>query len=243
MDFSKALETTAENSFHCKVFDSPSKLSESFINNEVSLVITNLFSYFQIRQSGVPYEVLVVPNQDPVLVGNSYKSAIFSKLHRDFRGLKRFQDEGGSITVYAVLKDSVSGGFLGINKLEQSNINPKKINIKYVGNHKDVVTKTKSDPKSIGIVSYSYISDTTSNILWVSDTIPFGPVICNPRLIDCSKIKTKIMENPEYFLKTLKIGWPEFNSSQKLDHNINDYHNDFYGHFLTFTKSDYSNER
>lgn len=204
---------------------SPTELATLFANGEVDVIVPNL-SGFAAASSNIQNIFLVaVPDN----IASEYTSSIVS-----YRASKPLGELLAPVNktnqIAMVWPDSVSGATIANIYLETL-VKSKAINklpeTVFVNSHENVLKAVSSEKYHLGVVATQAYQKHQKNHnspqlheIWRSAPIPFGPTICQMKIVDlCKALQNELLnhkDQQERVLEALKVGWPEFVTSTKL---------------------------
>lgn len=201
-----------------RIWPSPSALVEGFRAGEADVIVPNLHAYLQARDAGV---TLPVPDVPPLQAAR-YRAVIVA------RGVERIAaltpERAASLRLALVGSDSASGGFVPLARLREAGLEADSFDtVLYAGSHEAVrlaLQQGRADVVALAADVYEAAPLNGVAILWRSDPIPPGPLLCRtgPQL-PCADIARGLLDvhrQAPSVLKALRVGWPEFGDAERF---------------------------
>ncbi|MBD9479197.1 PhnD/SsuA/transferrin family substrate-binding protein [Pseudoxanthomonas sp. PXM02] len=182
---------------------------------QVDVAVPNLHGYLQARRDVPQATTLPVP-QVPAAQADRYRTVIVA---RDVASLAALKTQAGQLRLALVGRDSASGGFVPTQYLRSQGLDPEKAfaSVAYAGSHAaalQAVVEGHADVAALAGDVYAAARPDDVNVLWRSDPIPPGPLLCRATTeVPCQAIAAWLLEahrEDPSVMAALRAGWPEF---------------------------------
>lgn len=164
---------------------------------------------------------LPVPEVPPAQAGR-YRSVIVARGIDRIGQLTTAREAG--LRLALVGQDSASGGFVPLARLRQAGLRPEAfVSVDHVGSHEAVrraLQEGRADVGALAAEIYDAAPLAGLAILWRSDPIPPGPLLCrNAAHVPCHDIARWLLEShadAPAVIAGLRAGWPEFDDAARF---------------------------
>lgn len=201
-----------------RLWPSPSALVEAFRAGTADVIVPNLHAYLEANTGAV---TLPVPDVPPAQAGR-YRSVIVA------RGIDRLgqltPERAAGLRLALVGQDSASGGFVPLARLRQAGLRPEAfVSVDQAGSHEAVrraLQEGRADVGALAAEVYDAAPLAGLAILWRSDPIPPGPLLCRDAAhVPCHDIARWLLEShvdAPGVIEGLRAGWPEFGDAVRF---------------------------
>src|SRR5690606_33946086 len=201
-----------------RIWPSPSALADGLRAGEADVVVPNLHAYLQARAGAV---TLPVPDVPPSQAAR-YRSVIVG---RGINGIAALTPQrAASLRLALVGPDSASGGFVPLARLREAGLEEASFAaVVHAGSHEAArlaLQQGQVDVAALAAEVYDAAPLDGASILWRSDPIPPGPLLCrvDPRL-SCDEIARALLDahrQAPAVIEALRAGWPEFGDASRF---------------------------
>ena len=239
---SNQIEKTLERSVQTRSYPDVASFIDAIKSKEVDIALINTLGYLLLsldNETMQPVATLKVKKG----AEDNYKTVLLTN-NKEIIDLKTLNAQANDLTMMFVSEGSTSGNLVPRLLLSSIGINSPETQFKaiqYGGNHTSTFEKLMAgDTDVCAMGSNEYFkqirSDSTilnsTNLLWMSEEIPLGPVLINNDLskTDKKKITQLILnldENNTDALESIKAGWSEAKQAEKFYPITDAYYDNF----------------
>ena len=197
----------------------PDALAEAMCNGDVDVAMTNLGAYVQIRECSGTEAIAVLDAPVPVLEG--YRGVLLARRDAGVSNLAELKSRAGGLRYSEVLPGSTSGALVQADALRSIGAHASSfMALRHAGTHEGALTDLLTGRADVGALAEEPWRKLQSDdpgsaarltLLWRSDPLPPGPVVCRSRaVVDCDAIASELLgPSGGKAAEALSKGWAE----------------------------------
>lgn len=201
------------------LLDTPDALAEAMCNGDVDVAMTNLGAYVQIRECPGAEAIAVLDT--PAAVLERYRGVLLARRDTGVSSLPELKTRAGGLRYSEVLPGSTSGALVQADALRSIGARALPfMALRHAGTHEGVLTDLLTGRADVGALAEEPWRKLQSDdpgsasriaLLWRSDPLPPGPVVCRARAaVDCDAIASELLgPSGGNAAEALSKGWTE----------------------------------
>jgi phosphonate transport system substrate-binding protein len=203
------------------VLPSPTALVDAVRQGQVDVAVPNLHGYLQARPGTGDIRSLPVPDV-PAAQADRYRAVLAAR--GDIDSVQALQRRSRRLRLALVGPDSASGGFVPVAGLQAMGLRTQSdfASVTYAGSHAAVLQALvdgRADVAALAADVYDGAAPQGLHVLWRSEPIPPGPLLCRATAAPCDAVAGWLLEahaQDPSVMAALRAGWPEFGDAQRF---------------------------